>query len=330
MVAGEAIGNPVAANDANRDTLAYTLGGTDAASFDIDSATGQLMTLLALDYETKASYEVMVTATDPEGASDMITVTITVINADDEGMVTLSPMQPVVDTEITASLTDDDGEVSGVTWQWASSPDRMAPWDRHQRSHGRRLHPGGRRQRQLSAGHGVLHRRTRLRQDRGWPRRTVRCRRIAPLSSTRQRPERSVAENTAVGGNVGAPVVATDADTGDTVAYSLSGTDMASFDIDSTGQITVGAGTMLDAEGTQTTYMVTVTASDGVASDTIDVTIAVENAPLAGMGDTYDANNNEMIERSEAIAAVRAYFREEITKEQAIQVIGLYFASAGN
>ena len=65
MVAGEDIGNPVAANDANGDALTYGLGGTDAASFDIDPATGQLMTLAALDYETKASYEVMVTATDP-------------------------------------------------------------------------------------------------------------------------------------------------------------------------------------------------------------------------------------------------------------------------
>ena len=44
MAAGEDIGNPVAANDANGDALTYTLGGTDAASFDIDSATGQLMT----------------------------------------------------------------------------------------------------------------------------------------------------------------------------------------------------------------------------------------------------------------------------------------------
>ena len=34
--AGEDIGNPVAANDANGDALTYALGGTDAASFDIE------------------------------------------------------------------------------------------------------------------------------------------------------------------------------------------------------------------------------------------------------------------------------------------------------
>ena len=40
------------------DTLTYSLGGTDAASFDIDASTGQLITKALLDTETKASYTV--------------------------------------------------------------------------------------------------------------------------------------------------------------------------------------------------------------------------------------------------------------------------------
>ena len=63
-VAGTAIGAVVSATDANNDLLTYTLGGDDAASFDIDSMTGQLKTNAALDYETKSSYSVTVTATD--------------------------------------------------------------------------------------------------------------------------------------------------------------------------------------------------------------------------------------------------------------------------
>ena len=75
--------------------------------------------------------------------------------------------------------------------------------------------------------------------------------------------------------------------------------------------------------------MVTVTASDGVASDTIDVTITVENTPLDGMGDTFDANNDEVIQKTEAIAAVRAYFAagSTLTKADVIGVIALYFES---
>ena len=50
--AGMYIGAAVAATDAEDDTLTYTLGGDDMASFAIDPATGQLMTMAALDFET--------------------------------------------------------------------------------------------------------------------------------------------------------------------------------------------------------------------------------------------------------------------------------------
>ena len=86
--AGMAIGAPVTATDADDDTLTYALGGTDTASFDIDTATGQLMTVAALDYETKATYSVTVTASDSGGLSDSIDVTITVTNEDEMGRVT--------------------------------------------------------------------------------------------------------------------------------------------------------------------------------------------------------------------------------------------------
>ena len=91
--AGEDIGNPVTATDADGDTLTYTLGGTDAASFDIDPDTGQLMTLAALDYETKATYSVTVTASDSGGLSDSIDVTITVTDVDED----VAPADPLKD-----------------------------------------------------------------------------------------------------------------------------------------------------------------------------------------------------------------------------------------
>ena len=120
-VAGEDIGNPVAASDANRDTLAYTLGGTDAASFDIDTGSGQLMTLAALDYEIKNAYTVTVTADDGNDGHADVTVTINVTNVEEAGTVTLSSMTPMVGTELTATLSDPDDSVTGETWQWSKS-----------------------------------------------------------------------------------------------------------------------------------------------------------------------------------------------------------------
>ena len=81
--AGRNIGSPIVATDGDNDTLTYSLGGTDAASFDINSRTGQLMTNSALDYEARNSYSVTVTASDGNGGSDTITVTVTVTDVDE-------------------------------------------------------------------------------------------------------------------------------------------------------------------------------------------------------------------------------------------------------
>ncbi|MDD9995646.1 MAG: cadherin repeat domain-containing protein, partial [Dehalococcoidia bacterium] len=68
------------------DTLTYSLAGSDAARFAINSRTGQITvgSGTTLDYETRTSYRVVVTASDPDGAQDTITVTISVIDLDDD------------------------------------------------------------------------------------------------------------------------------------------------------------------------------------------------------------------------------------------------------
>ena len=81
--AGRSIGVPVAATDPDNDRLTYSLSGTDAGSFRINSGTGQLTTSAALDYETKKTYSVTVTAKDPGGLTDTIAVTIGVTDVDE-------------------------------------------------------------------------------------------------------------------------------------------------------------------------------------------------------------------------------------------------------
>ena len=105
----------------------------------------------------------------------------------------------------------------------------------------------------------------------------------APVFVEGSATERSVAENTPAGKNIGSPVTATDEDE-DVLTYSLSGVDAASFGIVSTtGQLQTRD--PLDYEE-KNTYSVTVNVSDGEGgTDTIGVAINVtdveeNNAPV--------------------------------------------------
>ena len=77
--AGVSIGDPVVATDANNEPLIYQLSGIDAASFDIDSTSGQLKTKTALHHETKASYTVTVTVSDGSLVAEITVVIIVVV-----------------------------------------------------------------------------------------------------------------------------------------------------------------------------------------------------------------------------------------------------------
>ena len=85
--AGMAIGEPITATDEDaEDTLTYSLDEMGEMYFDIDSATGQLMTEAALDYEMTTSYDVTVTATDSGELTATIMVTIMVTDVDETPM----------------------------------------------------------------------------------------------------------------------------------------------------------------------------------------------------------------------------------------------------
>ena len=158
--ANQPIGEPVAATDADGDDLTYSLGGTDAASFDIDPDSGQLKTKAALNHTTKSSYSVTVSVTDGEDADgaeettatidDTIAVTITVSDVNEPPVVsgptsvpvnyaehgtddvyTFSATDPESDTP-TWTLTGDDAGAFTITagvLSFGSAPDYEAPTD---------------------------------------------------------------------------------------------------------------------------------------------------------------------------------------------------------
>ncbi len=131
---GTNIGSPIAATDLDGDTLTYALTGEDAAAFDIVSSTGQLRTRDNLDYETRSAYTFRVYVLDGKGAGgsddnsidDFISVTITVLDRDEDGTITFSETEPRPMTALTAELADPDGEVSDVTWVWERSTEGTA------------------------------------------------------------------------------------------------------------------------------------------------------------------------------------------------------------
>ena len=327
--AGVNIGAAVEATDPNTgDTLTYTLGGADAASFAIEASTGQLMTSAALDFETKASYTVVVvTATDNAGDNDTIAVTISVTNVEEPGSVTLELADPPrVGAAVTATLADPDNVVDdSVEWQWASSTDGVGAWadiaEATEATYMVAETDGGKYLRAMAIytdGEGSGKSASAV---------TASAVNIAP-EFAEETDARNVAENTAAGADIGAPVGATDADAGDTLTYTLGGADAASFAIEeSTGQLKTSAA--LDFE-TKASYTVEVTATDNAGdNDTITVTISVTDVNTGSdLGDTYDINDDGRIEKEEARAAVAAYFADTITKEQARAIITLYFAHA--
>ena len=276
---GADVGAPFTASDGDNDTLTYSLDATSAESFDINPASGQLRTKAALDYEDgPTSYTVTVTAADPSNAAASVVVTITVTNADEAGTVTLSKVQPLVDRDLKATVTDSDFAFN-ETWSWESSSNRSSwtPIDGADTEYYRPVAGDVGRYLRATASYD---------DDEGAgksasavsvnPVRTRTSGNTAPQFDSSVTGDRNVDENTPAGMDIGEPVEATD-DDDDTLTYSLDAAGAESFGIvATTGQLQTRAA--LDYETGSTSYSVTVTAVDpSAADDTITVTITIND-----------------------------------------------------
>ena len=290
---GRNIGDAVAAEDPDGDTLTYKLEGTGAASFDFDTSTGQIKTKDPLDYEggtTSYSFTVSVhDGKDADGNPDTTVdatqnVTITVTNENETIDLQGSDAVDYAEngTGDVAQYTATDPENSTITWDLAgedeslflisssgvltfvSSPDFEAPGDQG---------PNNKYQVTIEAY-----------DDTATPATLAVTVTVTDVNEPPTYPTptdtREVTENMAAGQPIGIPVAAVHPDANDPLTYTLGGTDASSFDIDtSTGQLKTEAA--LDFEGTQKTYSVTITASDtdaGTADATVTVTITVTDA----------------------------------------------------
>ena len=277
---GVDVGDLVEATDRDGDTLTYTLEGTDADSFSILSTGtgGQIQTSAALNHEEKSSYSVTVRVSDGRGGTDAVNVRITVTDVNGE-----APDTPAVPTVTAVSSTS-----LSVSWD---APDNSGPpitdYDYRYREPGQSwtevtattitattvtidgLTP--------STYYDVEVRATNAEGTSGWSnsgtgQTNAPGANNPPVFTEGTSATRSVSATSPSGTNIGLPVAATDADSGDTVTYSLEGTDAASFDIVVTsGQIQTIAGVTLTVGQT---YTVTVVADD--TKDTTRITVSIE------------------------------------------------------
>ena len=309
------------------DTVSLLLNGDDAAAFklvDRDGAVGTgtvhgLTFKEAPNYEKPTdankdnAYKVKVVARDDAGHRSETDVTVVVTNVNEPGSVTLSSIQPAVGTPLTATVTDPDGDVTNVIWQWTSGSTRATAdaEDIDDATSATYTPTAGDPADDEDTGDigNFLRVRVFYNDPQGLDDKDTadeiehqRDVEIVSKNAVRELPEtnaapvftersvmREVAENTAAGGSVGDdPVTATDGDE-DVLTYSLSGgADKDAFDIDqASGQIKVGDDTKLDFEGTQKTYTVEVKAEDPFAlSDVVVVIITVtdvDEPPVLGL-----------------------------------------------
>ena len=274
------IGAAVGATDADNNTLTYTLGGTDAATFDIDSTSGQLKTKDTLDYETKNTYSVTITVSDGS-LTDTINVTINVTDIVEtipnrapvftEGETTTRAVaeNTIADTNIGAAVAATDPDNNTLTYTLGGTD--AATFD-------------------IDSTNGQLKTKDTLNYENKSSYSVtitvsdgdltdvinvninVTNQNDAPIFTEGNSATRAVAENTIADTNIGVAVAATDPD-GNTLTYTLGGTDAATFDIDSTnGQLKTKD--TLNYED-KSAYSVTITASDGDLTDVINVNINV-------------------------------------------------------
>ncbi|MYH80298.1 T9SS type A sorting domain-containing protein, partial [Candidatus Poribacteria bacterium] len=277
--AGRNIGAPVTATDEDEDVLTYTLSGADAAAFGIVSTTGQLQTRAPLDYEQKNVYSVAVIVSDGT-LTDTIGVAINVTDvAENRAPVFASsstersipentPAGRNIGAPVAATDADGDTLTYSIDGTDASSFGIVSTTGQLKTSAPLNYEEKNAYAVTVIASDGTLTDTISVAIkitdiDENTP----------PVFAGGSSTTRAIPENTPAGVHIGEAVSAKDTDDGDTLTYTLRGTDAAAFEIDSTtGQLKTQA--PLDYE-TKNSYSVTVRASDGILTDTIRVTITI-------------------------------------------------------
>ena len=305
-----------AATDTDGDDLSYSMEGTDAASFNFNESTRQITTKTGVtyDHEDKSGYSVTIKADDSYGGADTVAVTINVTDANEppsasNGSVTTRTNTAYAFGAGDFNFDDEDEGAALSKVKIATLPTVGA------------LALGGTAvikdqevgKSDIDGGNLIF---TPATDATGSPYATFTFRvndgtnesasayTMTVNVTANNAPAfadatltRAVAENSVADVNIGAVIpAATDAD-GDTLAYSMEGTDTASFNFDvDSRQITTKTGVTYDHEARKNSYSVRIKADDSMGgTDTVAVTINVTdvNEPPSASDDSVTTRVNE-------------------------------------
>jgi subtilisin family serine protease len=277
-----AVGTAAATDADTSETLTYTLTGTDASSFSINSASGVITFNSAPDYETKVTYSVTLNVSDGTNTTSTV-LTIIVTNVNEASPVITSSStfsaaenQTAVDTvtatgadtsdTLTYTLTGTDASSLSINSASGVITFNSAPDYETKATYSVTLN--------VSDGTNTTSQALTINVtdvNEASP--------VITSSSTFSAFENQTAVGTAT---------ATDADTSDTLTYTLTGTDASSLSINSSsGVITFNSAPNYESKSS---YSVTVTVSDGTNTTTQDITITVtdvNDSPVATAASYY-------------------------------------------
>ena len=288
------------------DAANWSLSGDDGKHFSISgTGAGRAITFkTAPDFEMPTDkngdnvYKVTVVAKDNDKAIGEMAVSITVMNVAETGKVVLTPAQPHLEVPVTASVEDPDGGVNVISWQWSKAdnaafgtPENIAGATFATYTPTTDAEDDGQFLRVTATYTDASRADYPNTNDNESYRMAVATTANAVFAApgAKMAPEfrersitREVSELATANGVVGDPVTADDPDSSDLLDYTLGGDDEPAFSINMTsGQITVGTGTMLDYE-TDKTYDLEVTATDDDdLATTVPVTVMVTDVDEA-------------------------------------------------
>ncbi len=291
ITSGSTIGTVTVLSQGDSAISSFTLSGTGSEKFSI-SSVGEI-TLKAnqtLDYETKSSYVLTVTATNTAGTSESKTVTINVSNVNEAPIITSSNYTVSENQTAVGNVTATDPDGNTLTYSLGGTDKDSFTINSSTKAITFVTAPNFETKTSYDLSVNVTDGNLTASKNI-----TVTITNILEVPIL-QGFTTTFAEDIASGSTIGTVTVLSQGDS--TISsFTLSGTGSEKFSISSSGVITLKAGQTLDYE-TKTSYTLTVTATNSVgtsSSKTVNINVSNVNESPIITSSNYEVFENQTV-----------------------------------